>query len=53
MSVRANWRGTVIAESDRRIIVEGNHCFLSEAASRIAGRIAFWKGVTVTTDVSD
>ncbi len=27
MTVRATWNGTVIAESDRTVIVEGNHYF--------------------------
>jgi len=27
MSVRATWNGTVLAESDRTVVVEGNHYF--------------------------
>ena len=27
MTVRATWNGTVIAESDRTVVVEGNHYF--------------------------
>ena len=91
--VRATWKGTVLAESDETVVVEGSHYFprasvdaarLRETATRttcgwkgeasyftvvvgddenadaawtyadpkpeameIAGRIAFWKGVTV------
>ena len=92
--MRAIWNGTVIAESDDTVVVEGNHYFPAEsvredllrpsdtttvcgwkgtasyrslevdgqvnpdatftypepkeAASQIAGRFAFWKGVEVT-----
>lgn len=91
--VKAMWNGTILAESDQTIIVEGNHYFPpgsineeyfhksethtvcgwkgvasyfsiqvdgktnrnaawyypspKEAASRIAGYVAFWKGVMV------
>lgn len=90
----ATWNGTVIAQSDDTVVVEGNHYFPIEAvtpgvlldsahtsvcpwkgtasyysvdvdgrrnenaawyypapkdaAAQIAGRVAFWKGVTVT-----
>ena len=27
MTVRATWHGTVLAESDRTVVVEGNHYF--------------------------
>ncbi len=27
MTVRASWNGTVLAESDRTVVVEGNHYF--------------------------
>ena len=93
--MRAMWNGTVIADSDDTVVVEGNHYFpigsvnpdllrasathstcpwkgeasyysieadgatnkdaawfYSEpkpAASQITGRVAFWKGVTVTS----
>lgn len=92
--MRASWNGTVIAESDDTVVVEGNHYFPREAvdaavlrdssthttcpwkgeasyysieidgqvnrdaawyyptpkpaAAEIAGRIAFWRGVTVS-----
>ncbi len=92
--MRAIWNGTVIAESDDTVVVEGNHYFPVEsvnsdlikassthttcswkgqasyysietegqvnkdavwfypepktAASQIAGRVAFWRGVSVT-----
>lgn len=91
--VRATWNGTVIAESDDTVIIEGNHYFPvdsvrpdvlrpsttttvcpwkgtasyhtisvdgtenrdaawfyphpSTAASAIAGRVAFWRGVKI------
>lgn len=91
--MRAIWNGTVIAESDATVVVEGNHYFPADsvrwevmvdsdhtsvcawkgqakyfsvddgrlrgrdvawtyptpspAARQIAGRIAFWRGVTV------
>jgi uncharacterized protein (DUF427 family) len=92
--MKAMWNGTVIAESDDTVVVEGNHYFPlaavkapllepsthtsvcpwkgtanyytlkvgdqrnpnavwyyaepKEAAKQIKGRVAFWKGVTVT-----
>ncbi|MEM9531959.1 MAG: DUF427 domain-containing protein [Pseudomonadota bacterium] len=92
--MKALWNGTVIAESDDTVVVEGNHYFppeslvmshfeasdttsvcpwkgtasyysvkvdgqvnadaawyypdTKEAANNIRGRVAFWKGVTVT-----
>jgi len=92
--MKAIWNGTVIAESDDTVVVEGNHYFPltaveatllepsthtsvcpwkgtanyytlkvgdernanavwyyaepKEAAKQIKGRVAFWKGVTVT-----
>jgi len=92
--MKASWNGTLIAESDDTVVVEGNHYFPLEAvkaeclqksghssycpwkgtaayyhiqadgelnenaawyypepfdaASQIAGRVAFWKGVTVS-----
>ena len=91
--VRAIWNGTVVAESDDTVVVEGNHYFPvssldrqylvdspttsvcpwkgtasywslevdgrtnadaawyyttpKDAAAQIAGRVAFWRGVTV------
>ncbi len=91
--MKATWKGTVIAESDDTVVVEGNHYFPAEslrrdlvkesahrtvcpwkgtahyyslsidgaenpnavwyypepfpAAKQVAGRVAFWKGVTV------
>jgi uncharacterized protein (DUF427 family) len=30
MTVTATWRGTVLAKSDRTVVVEGNHYFLPE-----------------------
>ncbi|WP_165246565.1 DUF427 domain-containing protein [Paludisphaera soli] len=92
--MKATWNGTVLAESDKTVTVEGNHYFPAEsinceyfkpsdthttcpwkgvasyytievdgkrnpdaawyypepksAASEISGRVAFWKGVTVS-----
>ena len=94
MTVQATWNGTVVAESDDTVVVEGNHYFpiadvrtelLTDSvthttcswkgvasyytvtvdgaanpdaawyypepldgAREIAGRVAFWKGITVT-----
>lgn len=96
MTATATWNGSVIAKSDRTVIVEGNHYFPvedvadgvltpsdthttcpwkgiasyydvvvggdrnpdaawyypepKEAAKEITGRVAFWKGVEVSTD---
>ncbi|AMV35840.1 DUF427 domain-containing protein [Planctomyces sp. SH-PL62] len=93
--MKATWNGTVLAESDKTVTVEGNHYFPpdsikqeyfkpsdthttcpwkgvasyysvevdgdrnadaawyypkpKEAAAEIAGHVAFWKGVTVST----
>jgi uncharacterized protein (DUF427 family) len=93
--MKAMWNGAVLAESDRTIVIEGNHYFPpdsirkehfkpsnthtecgwkgtasyytievagernpdaawyypepKDAAKQIAGYVAFWKGVTVTT----
>jgi uncharacterized protein (DUF427 family) len=93
--VTASWNGTVLAESDDTVVVEGNHYFPRsavrddvlvpsdthtvcpwkgtasyfsvqvdgevnrdaawyypeprDAAAQIAGRVAFWKGVQVST----
>jgi uncharacterized protein (DUF427 family) len=30
MTIRATWNGTVLAESDRTVVVEGNHYFPAE-----------------------
>lgn len=30
MTIRASWNGAVIAESDRTVVVEGNHYFPTE-----------------------
>jgi uncharacterized protein (DUF427 family) len=55
--VRATWRGTVLADSDRTIIVEGNHYFppedvsteyLSESSERTT---CPWKGEASYYDV--
>ena len=94
--MKATWNGTILAESDDTVVVEGNHYFPREsleaalftesaqtstcpwkgvasylnvvvgedrndgaawyypepkpAASEIAGRVAFWKGVQVLDD---
>lgn len=34
MTVRATWNGAVLAESDKTIIVEGNHYFPPDAVNR-------------------
>jgi uncharacterized protein (DUF427 family) len=51
MRVRAVWNGTVLAESDDTVVVEGNHYFPPESLRRqylAAGRthsVCPWKGV--------
>lgn len=57
---RALWNGTVIAEADQTVVVEGNHYFPPEALHRQyfaesrARSLCFWKGIaryyTVTVD---
>lgn len=50
MTMRATWQGSVIAESDRTVVVEGNHYFpledVNEAYLEGSGRhsICPWKG---------
>ncbi|HEX3948191.1 MAG TPA: DUF427 domain-containing protein [Acidimicrobiales bacterium] len=34
MTVRATWNGTVLAESDRTVVVEGNHYFPLDDVTR-------------------
>lgn len=34
MTVRATWNGQVLAESDKTVVVEGNHYFPPEAVRR-------------------
>jgi len=34
MTIRATWKGAVVAESDRTVVVEGNHYFPIEDVSR-------------------
>ncbi len=58
--LRAVWNGTVIAEADRTVIVEGNHYFPPESLHRqyftasSTWSLCFWKGLaryyTVTVD---
>ncbi len=58
MRYQARWNGTVIADSDQTVEVEGNQYFPiasvvasslqpSDAASMIKDRVAFWHGVKV------
>lgn len=55
--VRATWNGTVIAESDRTVVVEGNHYFPPDSVnSRHLRKNAkqttcHWKGVASYYDV--
>jgi uncharacterized protein (DUF427 family) len=50
MTVRATWNGAVVAESDRTILVEGNHYFpVEDVATELLERSASstycpWKG---------
>jgi uncharacterized protein (DUF427 family) len=54
---RAQWNGTVIAESDATIVVEGNHYFPPESvhpaylASSDAHTVCPWKGTASYYDV--
>ncbi|WP_062987202.1 DUF427 domain-containing protein [Nocardia anaemiae] len=51
MSVRAVWNGTVLAESDDTVVVEGNHYFPAEALKTEYFRdsdthtVCGWKGL--------
>ena len=54
---RATWKGTVLAESDRTIVVEGNHYFPPDAVRRGHFResethtVCGWKGTASYYDV--
>lgn len=54
---RATWKGTVLAESDRTIVVEGNHYFPPEAIRKDHFRpsethtVCSWKGTASYYDV--
>ena len=54
---RATWNGAVIAESDRCIVVEGNHYFPPDAVARQYVRdstthtLCSWKGTASYYDV--
>lgn len=60
MAVRAEWNGTVLAESEDTVLVEGNHYFPPEAvhwehlAESRTHTVCYWKGLasyyTVTVD---
>lgn len=50
-TLRAEWNGAVLAESDRTIVVDGNHYFPPESltqehlgASRMLS-LCYWKGI--------
>ncbi|HZN12370.1 MAG TPA: DUF427 domain-containing protein [Blastocatellia bacterium] len=55
--MKATWNGTVLAESDRTIIVEGNHYFPPEAVKEEFFRpsethtVCGWKGTASYYDV--
>ena len=57
MTVKATWNGTVIAESDRTVVVEGNHYFPREDVRAELLRPSEtnttcpWKGVASYYDV--
>ncbi len=57
MTVRATWNGAVLAESDRTVIVEGNHYFppddvrMELFAPSDAHTTCPWKGVASYYDV--
>lgn len=48
--MRATWNGTVIAESDQTVVVEGNHYFPAESVNwallkeSTKSTICLWKG---------
>ena len=54
---RATWNGTVLAESERTVVVEGNHYFPPEAVQRKHLRdsathtVCGWKGTASYYDV--
>jgi uncharacterized protein (DUF427 family) len=54
---RATWNGAVLAESDRTVVVEGNHYFPPEAVRRERLRdsathtVCGWKGTASYYDV--
>ena len=53
----AQWRGTVIAESDETVKVEGNHYFPSESVNKVHlepsdhTTVCHWKGTASYYDV--
>lgn len=57
MTVRAEWNGTVLAESDDTVVVEGNHYFPESALRRDLFEAATgttmcpWKGTASYYDV--
>ena len=54
---RARWNGTVIAESDRCVVVEGNQYFPADAVNReflrdsVTHTVCGWKGTASYSDV--
>jgi uncharacterized protein (DUF427 family) len=57
MTIRATWQGTVLAESDRTVVVEGNHYFppadvdASHLTSSATSTTCPWKGAASYYDV--
>ncbi len=57
MKVRAIWNGTILAESDQTVMVEGNHYFPPESIRReyfkenARHTVCPWKGVASYYDV--
>jgi len=55
--MKATWNGAILAESDRTIVVEGNHYFPPDAIRRAyfaesaAHTTCLWKGVASYYDV--
>jgi len=55
--VRANWNGKILAESDRTIIVEGNHYFPPDSLNQEYFRLSDhhtqcgWKGTASYYDI--
>ena len=55
--MKATWKGTVLAESDETVVVEGNHYFPAESVNREHFResethtVCPWKGTASYYDV--
>ncbi len=58
MIIRATWNGKILAESDRTIVVEGNHYFPPESVNRHyfqesnSHTTCYWKGLASYYDLA-